>query len=75
MRRIKIVPLEATGIYLVDAFWVPIVKAQRASTGVREESLGRALELGLDALPPNCAEVAERFITYRHLHPDLIGIR
>jgi len=35
MRRIKVVPLEATDIYLVDAFGVPIVKAQRASTGVR----------------------------------------
>jgi hypothetical protein len=34
MRRIKVVPLEATGIYLVDVCGVPIVKAQRASTGV-----------------------------------------
>ncbi len=73
MRRIKVVPLEATGIYLVDACGVPIVKAQRASTGVREESLGRALELGLDALPPKCAEVAKRLITHRHLHPELKG--
>jgi len=42
MRRIKVVPLEATDIYLVDACGVPIVKAQRASTGVRAESLGGA---------------------------------
>ncbi len=30
MRHIKVVPLEATGIYLVDACGVPIVKAKRA---------------------------------------------
>jgi hypothetical protein len=70
MRRIKVVPLEATGIYLVDAREVPVVKATRDSTGV-----GARRGLGVDAIPSEGAEVAIRFITHRHLHPELIGIR